>query len=450
MSGTRIGAKHVWRLTGCLTLLTLALAACHAPQSIGDSVQDDAHPPRPWRELTASEHTAFDLGYAVFNTDFVPANQPAGRIDGLGPLFNSSSCDTCHNSRRRGRGPLGDGDAPSDLVMQLGRRLPDGRVQRGTEQYGFVLNPAAIQGFKPEARISISYEEQVRTLPDGTQVRLRTPRYHISDLSGPPLPHNTVLMPRLPPPVQGGGLLELVPRAELARLAAAQGSRGGGVHGHVAMLGGIEGNVGRFGWQASEPGVASQIGNAFAREMGLTNPLLARIDCGAQDLACQSAPSGGNPEVEPELFNAVVTFQLLHAVPVQRLPDLSSAGGRLFVQVGCAECHQPSLRVEIGGGTSRSVIHPYTDLLVHDMGDWLADRDLDGQTVHSEWRTAPLWGMNAAYATGQKPRLMHDGRARSIDEAILWHAGEGQTASRRFEELAAQQRHTLVQWVEGL
>ena len=446
MSGTRICAIYAWCLKGCLALAVFALTACRTQPSIGDSVQDDAHPPHSWRELTAPEQTAFDLGYAVFNTDFVPANQPPGRIDGLGPLFNSSSCDTCHNSRRRGRGPLGDGDAPPDLVMQLGQRLPDGRVQRGTQEYGFVLNTAAIKGFKPEARVAISYAEQVRVLPDGTPVKLRTPRYHISDLSGPQLPHNTVLMPRLPPPVQGGGLLELVPQSELAHLAAMQRNHGAGVHGRVALLGGV---VGRFGWQASEPSVASQIGNAFAREMGLTNPLVGRIDCSARDLACQSAPTGGNPEVEPELFNAVVAFQRLHAVPVQRLPDLSAAGGRLFVQVGCAECHQPSLRIVIGG-TAQVVIHPHTDLLVHDMGDGLADRDLDGQVARSEWRTAPLWGMNAAYATGQKPRLLHDGRARSITEAIVWHAGEGQAASARFGELSAEQRRTLVQWVEGL
>src|SRR5262249_38391380 len=137
---------HARGLGICVALATLALAGCRTPPSIGDSVQDDAHPPQAWRELTPAEHSAFDPGYAVFNTDFVPANHPPGRIDGLGPLFNSPSCDTCHNSRRRGRGPLGDGDAPSDLVIQLGLRLPDGRVQRGTDDYGFVLNTAAIKG----------------------------------------------------------------------------------------------------------------------------------------------------------------------------------------------------------------------------------------------------------------------------------------------------------------
>jgi CxxC motif-containing protein (DUF1111 family) len=409
------------------------------------SVQEDAHPPKTWRPLSPSEQASFDLGYSVFNTDWVPANSPPGRIDGLGPVFNSQSCDACHNSRRRGRGPRGDGDAPPDLVIQLGRLLPDGTVQRGTEEYGYVLNPLAIKGFKPEARISIRYETQIRTLADGTRIELRAPHYEVSGLSGPALPPGTVLMPRLPPPVQGAGLLERVPQAQLVRIAAAQGRGHDGVHGHVAWLAsGPDAPVGRFGWQASEPSVASQIGNAFAREMGLSNPLVGYADCGAQDTACQSAPTGGTPEVEPELFNAVVSFQRLHAVPVQRLPDLSSPGARLFAQTGCAQCHRMTLRVG-----SDEVIHPYTDLLVHDMGAGLADRDVAGSAARDEWRTAPLWGMNAAYVSGQ-PRLLHDGRARSVDEAVLWHGGEGHIASERFARLSADERRTLVSWIQQL
>jgi len=435
------------RQSGALAALVFLTGCPEPPRLVGVSVQDDAHPPLPWRALTSDEQAAFDLGYSVFNTEWVPANTPAGRIDGLGPLFNSQGCDACHNSRRRGRGPRGDGDAPGDLVIQLGRLLPDRSVQRGTDEYGFVLNTAAIKGFKPEARVSIRYEEQPRALADGTEVKLRAPHYVVTDLSGPALPANTVLMPRMPPPVQGDGLLELVPRSELDDIAAGERRGGDGVHGRVSIVGAT---VGRFGWQGTEPSVASQIGNAFAREMGLSNPLVERVDCGTQDHTCQSAPTGGTPEVEPELFNAVVAFQRLHAVPVQKLPDMSSAGGRLFVHLGCNACHATALRIRVEHAAGPARIRPFTDLLLHDMGDELADRDLAGNIARDEWRTAPLWGMGAAYASGQRPRLLHDGRARTVDEAILWHGGEGRAARNRFARLSADERRTLVSWVEQL
>jgi CxxC motif-containing protein (DUF1111 family) len=342
-------------------------------------------------------------------------------------------------------------------VIQLGQLLPDHRVQRGTEEYGYVLNTAAIRGFKPEGRVLIRYEEQTQTLSDGTRVNLRTPHYQVSDLSGPALPPDTVLMPRLPPPVQGSGFLELVPQSELAHIAAAQRRGRDAIHGRVALLGdGRDSLVGRFGWQASEPTVASQIANAFAREMGLTNPLVAQIDCGAHDDACRSAPTGGTPEVEPELFKAVVAFQRLHAVPVERLSDPASAGARLFEQAGCGECHRAELPITPNtaargkAALGRAVIHPYTDLLVHDMGQGLADRDLSGDLARDEWRTAPLWGMHAAYASGQPVHLLHDGRARSIDEAVLWHDGEGRAARDRFARLSGDQRRALVSWIEQL
>jgi CxxC motif-containing protein (DUF1111 family) len=187
--------------------------------SIGAIVQADAHPPSVWRQLTLIEQDEFEKGYAVFNTEWVPTGSPPGRIDGLGPVFNVQSCDACHNSRRRGRGPQGPGEVPPDLVMQLGRQQ-HGTLTRGNADYGYVLNPSAIEGFRPEGRISVAYRPLYRALDDGSIVELREPRYLVTDLSGPPLSARVVVMPRLPPPVQGAGLLEMVPLRELERIAA--------------------------------------------------------------------------------------------------------------------------------------------------------------------------------------------------------------------------------------
>lgn len=371
-------------------------------------------------------------------------------------------------------------------MMQLGRLQPQEhdnahppgasatgrtRVARGNADYGFVLNVAANSGFRPEGRVSIVYQARRVVLADGTSAELREPHYRVDKLSGPPLGPDTVLMPRLPPAVQGDGLLEMVPAAELERVARVEAEGADGVRGQVAWLEINTGNVprasvradagaaplagadanmvsrvvGRFGWQASEPTVASQIAVAFAREMGLTNPLEARDDCAPSNSACQTAPSGGSPEVEPELFNAVVNFQRWHAVPVAKEPDLRSSGAWLFESTGCARCHQTTLAID-----SNTVIHPFTDLLLHDMGEGLADRTLAGAVAPSQWRTAPLWGMHAAAVTSQPQHFLHDGRARSIDEAVMWHGGEGRTARDRFAELSAERRRTLTEWINTL
>jgi CxxC motif-containing protein (DUF1111 family) len=346
------------------------------------------------------------------------------------------------------------------------------------------LNTSAIRGFRPEARVSIEYKIKPVTLGDGMIVELREPGYRVSSLDGPKLLSSTVLMPRMPPPVQGAGLLELVPSAELERVSRLEHTGPDGIRGRISWLqtntdrpvadtakvaadtrraagtGRVAADmrrvaasagrvVGRFGWQASEPTVASQIGVAFAREMGLTNPLESKDDCGPWNFTYRTAPSGGSPEVEPELFEAVVDFQRWHSVPVTQQPDLSSEGAQLFEATGCAQCHRATLQIEVGAKDD-TVIHPFTDLLLHEMGDILADRTVDGVAVPGLWRTAPLWGMHAASVSGQPIHLLHDGRARSIEEAILWHDSEGRAARERYVHSSAAQRRTLAEWIESL
>lgn len=410
------------------------------------TVQEDAHPPKPWRALSAPEQAKFDLGYATFNTEWSPASTSAQRTDGVGPVFNVQSCDACHNSRRGGRGPRGAGEVSSVLVIQLGRVLADGRIERGTSEYGRVLNTNAIAGFTPEATVTVTYQERQRWLVDNSTVSLRVPSYSVSSLSGPALPDRTVLMPRLPPRVMGAGLLERVPESALETIADSQPRQG--VAGHISRLAGTK-RIGRYGWQATEPTVASQTASAMAREMGLTSALESQIDCGKSDNACLTAPNGGTPEVDAALFDAVVWFQEMHSVPVAKPVDGRSAGAKLFSSTGCADCHRLTLPVDLPN-RSAATIAAYTDLLVHDLGNDLADRDLHGQPVHSEWRTAPLWGMGAAVATGQPLSLLHDGRARSVREAILWHGGDATAALSRYLALDATERSALEQWIERL
>ncbi len=429
------------------TAAGLVLALLAATVAAVVSEQPDGRSPLPWRALDSDETARFDLGHAVFNTSWVPAGQPAGRRDGLGPLFNSVSCDACHNSRRRGRGPQGDGPAPTDFVLQVGQRQGDGSILRGHPRFGQIINIDAIAGFAPEATVAIRYRAQPRFRPDGSRLLLWSPDYEVRLPDGEALPDDLVLMPRMAPSAQGVGLLEAIPESQI--LAAARPRRGkpGGAPAWVETAEGRA--LGRFGWQGTEASVASQVAVAFAREMGLTSDMIAAIDCAPRDHACRNAAQGGTPEVEAGLFDALLAFQQLETV--RRTPAAAAHlrgsvdGARLFAATGCGDCHRSGFTTRTGAR-----IDPYTDLLLHDLGDALADRDVQGRPLRSSWRTAPLWGMSTALEGGRQVRLLHDGRARSIDEAIGWHGGAAAPARARFEALDASDRQRLIDWVSAL
>lgn len=333
---------------------------------------------------------------------------------------------------------------PTDFVVQAGRRLDGGGLERGHPRFGHVINTDAIDGFTPEAAIRVRYVERDHLRPDGSRVALRVPEYALQLPDGGALPEDLVLMPRMAPLSQGTGLLEAIPEAAILEAAERGGS------GTPAWVEVPEGRrLGRFGWQGTEATVADQVAVAFAREMGLANPLIDAIDCAPHDAACREAPGGGTLEVSPELFEAVLAFQQDEAV--RRTPDAArhlaadAEGAGLFAEAGCASCHR-------AGWTTRDGlrIDPWTDLLLHDLGPGLADRDVHGAPLRSLWRTAPLWGMSTALEGGRPVRLLHDGRARSVEEAIAWHDGAAAGARQRFDALDAAQRQRLIDWVSAL
>lgn len=410
------------------------------------TVQSDGRTPVVWRALEADEDARFHLGHAVFNTSWIPAGEGGGRRDGLSPLFNAPSCDACHNSRRRGRGPQGDGPAPSDLVLQVARRTADG-IKAGHPRFGHIFNTDAIEGFVPEAEVLLAYDTIARIRADGSTQTLHSPRDRLTLPGGDALPDDLVLKTRMASQVLGAGLLEQVSEADIL---AGTRARRGKPRGAASWIDTPDDRrLGRFGWQATEPDIASQTATAFAREMGLTTDMIAAADCGWLDTRCREAPQGGRPEVETALFEAVVAFQQLEAM--RRTPDAARHlrddrdGATLFARTGCADCHRPALRLRDG-----SRIAPYTDLLLHDLGPALADRDVSGAPVPSLWRTAPLWGMGMALEGGRPVRLLHDGRARSIEEAIGWHDGNAADARARFDALTPEQRAQLIAWISAL
>jgi CxxC motif-containing protein (DUF1111 family) len=409
---------------------------------IGTQPFTDRRNPPSYRKLSDAECARYDLGVAAFNTQFVPAGTPnAGRRAGVGPLFNSSSCDGCHNNGAHGRGPTESGPAPSPLVIQLATTpLKNPTDPVGDPVYGRVLNTNALDGVPPEGVTMIRYEETPGHYLDGGTWSLRVPHYTLTNLRYGPVSPRTLIKPRLAPALFGVGLLD-------AAVASATATG-------AAIPNATTGARGHFGWQATALSVQDQTARAFAREMGLTSADMPNDDCTRTETACLHARGSESPEVTAEIFDAVLSFQRYLAVPASPTPHtIPDRDANVFADLGCSACHQPRMAVTLtdaDGKEVSAVIAPYTDLRLHDLGNRLADETVAGQKVSSKWRTAPLWGMGYRMTLEHFPTFLHDGRARSAEEAILWHDGEAAGARTRFEQLPAQQRKAFLHWLETL
>lgn len=419
-------------MAALLALLAAGAAAgdpSPAPLLPRNAIPDRRDPP-PRRELDATARANFDLGLLVFNTPWVAAGTPnAARRDGLGPLFISTSCDACHNNGARGRPPDERGGLSNSFVMQLA----------GAEDlYGAVLNTASLPDHSREGLVQVEWTLRQGSYADGTSWSLREPRYSLTHLLYGPPGGATVLRPRIAPALFGAGLLEAVPSTALRGIRGRQPR---------AMRGTLP--AGHFGWQGEARDIEDQTARAFAREMGLTSGLRPQDDCSRTQVACRAAPQGGSPEVSDEFMHALLTLQRELPAPARAtLPGQAEEAGRnLFTGIGCADCHVE--RLPTLANDAPASIDAYTDLLLHDLGDGLADRRVDGRVVKSRWRTAPLWGLAHARRF-DAIALLHDGRAASVEEAILWHGGQATSARHTFTQLPAMQRRQLLDWVESL
>jgi CxxC motif-containing protein (DUF1111 family) len=407
---------------------------------IGSMPYTDHRNQPPYLSLPPTVADQYELGHAVFNTDFLAVGTAgAGRRAGLGPIFNSASCDECHNEGAHGRGPIGDGPIPNSMVVQLealpaaGAAAPlDSADPPGDPVYGRVLSPAAVEGFKPEGQVILHYHVIQRTYPDGTAWTLRQPSYELTHLNYGPLATNIVIKPRLAPAVFGLGLLEAA--------AASSGQTG----------------PGRFGWQAAALTVRDQTTRALAREMGVTSTDRPLDDCTAAEVQCLQQRHPESAEISAQLLDALLTFEKWLSVPQNPVPATSAqqlAGLKLFAATGCSRCHQPQRPVTLVQADGRPLaarIAPYTDLSVHDLGPGLADHEVTGAVHPTRWRTAPLWGIGYRLSRESRPTFLHDGRARSIEEAVLWHDGEAAVVRERFAHLPRAQREQLLRFVGAL
>lgn len=394
-------------------------------------------------------------GDVEFEAVFVTA--PAVVNPGLGPIYNNVSCINCHSRDGRGRPP----DLDEKLVSMLFRlSLPNSENELTDQQpipvpgYGTQLNNRAIYGTPAEGTVKIDYTEQTMTLQDGTRVHLRYPNYTLTDTYHP-LPENLQVSPRVAPVVFGLGLLEAIPEETILENADENDSNGDGISGKPNYVWDVVNRtytLGRFGWKANQPNLLQQVASAYHDDMGITTSLFPLENSIGQSQLKENSPT---PEVSDEILDVVTFYVQTLAVPARRKVDDPAVkhGERLFAQAQCADCHIPTLRTGVLTGVpsvSNQSIHPYTDLLLHDMGPDLADNRPDFRANGSEWRTPPLWGIGLVRTVNGHTNFLHDGRARDLMEAILWHGGEAEKSRNTVLEMSKTERDALIMFLESL
>jgi CxxC motif-containing protein (DUF1111 family) len=411
------------------------------------------------RNLQGDRREKFFVGNSIFKRNWVTAPASTTGLDGLGPTFNASSCAGCHFKDGRGAPPQAAQEQFLGLLVRLsvpgedahGGPLPD-------PSYGGQFNHRSILGIPAEGTSTVTYVEVPGAFDDGTPFSLRKPTYELGNLAFGPLAADVMMSPRTGPAMIGLGLLEALDESTLVALADEDDADGDGISGRPNRVWDEKSQsvrIGRFGWKANQPGIEQQTSGAFLGDIGITSPLFPTESCPPAQTACAAALSGGAPEIDQDKIDEVTYYSLLLAVPVRRnFQDSEVLDGKaLFTSAGCATCHTPKLVTgELAGfpEVSGQTIHPFTDLLLHDMGAELADGRPDFLATGLEWRTPPLWGIGLVRTVNGHTNFLHDGRARDLTEAVLWHGGEAAASRDAFRAMNRDDRAAVIRFLESL
>ena len=401
----------------------------------------------------------FLVGDSFFDQNWVIAPASTNTRDGLGPVFNSRSCSGCHSRDGRGRPPLDPSEIPVSLLFRLS--IPGSDEQGGPvpdPNYGLQFNIQAILGVPSEGSVTIGGEDIPGNFADGTPYILRRPVYEFTDLAFGPFDPGIWFSPRVAPQLPGLGLLAAIQENDILAKADPDDADGDGISGRPNYVWDkVSGTqaLGRFGWKANQATLHQQVAGAFLGDIGITSSLFPDENCTGAQTDCQAAPNGGQPEISDSILADVVFYSHTLAVPARRDWDdaVVLTGKKLFNDARCTQCHVPKFQTgELADfpELSNQTIRPYTDLLLHDMGPDLADSRPDFQAEGSEWRTPPLWGIGLVPTVNEHTNYLHDGRARSLMEAILWHGGEAESSRETVRAMSQEERDALIQFLESL
>ena len=425
------------------------------------------------RNLRFEDQLTFKVGNGLFRKLWVSSPASTLASDGLGPLFNARSCQRCHIKDGRGHPP--EANDQNAISMLLRVSIPSDSDDLSSEiegyltglpepTYGFQMQDFSVQGHPAEYKLAVQYEEKPIALSEGERASLRHPTYQATNLGYGPLHPDAMFSPRVAPQMIGLGLLEAIPAADILALADPKDADGDGISGRANIVWSVEfkqAMLGRFGLKAGLPTIREQSAAAFSGDIGISSPLFpnAAGDCSNAQIACQNALHGDQDtrvnEVDLKGLDLVTFYSRNLAVPARRNvedPDVLK-GKEVFYTTGCISCHQPNFvthRLKDRPAQSFQLIWPYSDMLLHDLGEGLADNRPEARATGREWRTAPLWGIGLTKQVSGHSYFLHDGRARSLLEAVLWHGGEAKDQRDAVIEMPKADRDALIKFLESL
>nr|WP_084812490.1 di-heme oxidoredictase family protein [Jannaschia sp. CCS1] len=429
---------------------------------------------QPSGNLSFEDQLNFRVGNGLFRRLWVSPPASTLASDGLGPLYNARSCQRCHLKDGRGHPPESPDDSAVSMFLRISIPGPEDFDASAIEgyfatlpdpTYGTQLQDFSLLGHNAEYALGVEYDEIEVPLSGGEVAMLRAPTYTADDLGYGPLHPDAMLSPRVAPQMIGLGLLEAIPAQDILAWADPDDLDGDGISGRPNIVWSIVHDapmLGRFGLKAGNPTVLEQSAGAFAGDIGISSPLHPNGwgECTNVQATCRDAIHGGDPEQDgfeiDQIGLDLVTFYSQNlAVPARRDVDDPEVlrGREVFYETNCTGCHRPNYvtnRIEGDPAQSFQLIWPYTDMLLHDMGDGLADHRPEARASGDEWRTPPLWGIGLTEQVSGHTYFLHDGRARSLLEAVLWHGGEAQTQRDAVVAMPPEDRAALIRFLESL
>jgi CxxC motif-containing protein (DUF1111 family) len=408
-----------------------------------------------------AQNILFFNGNRLFNTAWVSAPSVTTGLDGLGPTFNAKACDNCHFKDGRGK-PLFSGAANSlGFLMRIS--IPGSNEHGGpldVPGYGDQLQTNSILNIASEGKVTVIYETITGSYEDGTAYTLRKPMYSLEGGTFGSL-DNVLTSPRIGNQLIGLGLIDATPTSEILKNEDINDLDKDGISGKANYVWDVQKerlNIGKFGWKANQPNLRQQVAGALSGDIGLTTSIFRATNCPSPQNDCYNAPNGENdnlPEVTETALDRLTFYQSALAVPLRRNFKEKAVldGKELFTSLNCITCHQTNLKTgtySFNTHLENVVYHPYSDFLLHDMGEDLADKRPEFLATGNEWRTQPLWGIGLISVVNDHTFLLHDGRARSIEEAILWHGGEAEKSKLDFKKLTETERSALLSFIDSL